>query len=169
MENTFVPPISFGGLADLIFGSIGVDDAVLAGDLFAIALAVGIFFLLVVAQFALEFGLDGVDLALLHVARPGAGCLVGVICEELELVSDAAVEGLRVGDNAFELLGCRTTIGFGQGALVQGCNYSDIVCEGSDLIAEELNPTEEVLLRERVVRGRLSLRIVLQLVLLDSC
>lgn len=78
LENTLVTPISLGRLANFVLSSVRVDDTVLASDLVAVPLTVRTLFFLVAAQFALEFGFDRVDLALLHVTA-GIGRLVGVI------------------------------------------------------------------------------------------
>lgn len=69
----------------------------------AVSLAVGLLFLSITVQLALEFGFDGVNLSLLHVAR-GAGRLVRIAGEISELISDTDNEGLRIGDEAFQML-----------------------------------------------------------------
>lgn len=117
LEDALVTPVGLASLADLVLGRVGIYYAVLAGNLLAIAGAEGALLLLVAAQLALELGLDGADLALLDGAAAVDGA-VGVVGEESELVADAAVEALGLGDNALELLAGCTVDGLGERSLV---------------------------------------------------
>ena len=117
LENTLVTPVHLTSLAHFILASFGVHDAVLAGNLVAVTLAERALLGLVVAQLPLEFGLDMVDLLLLQ-ALEATGGLGSVIGEELQLIPDAGIESLGVGDDALEILGGYTVVGLGEGTLV---------------------------------------------------
>ena len=47
LENALVAPVSGGGLLDLGFGCIGVDNAVLSSNLFLVPLSVGLLLALI--------------------------------------------------------------------------------------------------------------------------
>lgn len=159
LEDTLVTPIGFSRLADLVFARLGVHYTVLASDLVTVAGTERALLLLIAAEFTLELRLDGVHLALLDSAA-AVDSPVRVVGKEFELVADAAVQALGLGDDAFKLLAGRTAVGLGERPLVQGCDGLNIVGERADLVAEEVNATEELLLRQYL---RL-LRVILQFV-----
>lgn len=117
LEDALVAPVGLGGLADLVLARVGIYYAVLAGNLVTVSAAERALLLLVAAQLALELGLDGADLALLDGAAAVDGA-VGVVGEESELVADAAVQALGLGDDALELLAGHAAVGLGERPLV---------------------------------------------------
>lgn len=103
-------------------------------------------FLLVILQALLKFRLQVLRLPRLHALR----AILRLRCiglEILDLVPDLRVLQLRLGDQVLELLR-GIAVGRGQGPLVQRRDLLDVRAQGPDLRFGEVDPLQEVLLRE---------------------
>lgn len=146
LENTLIAPVGLGGLLDLLLRGVRVDDAVLAGNLLAVLLAVLALDALVRVELRLEKGAERLQLGLLGLA----GGVVGageVALEALDAVLDGRVADLGLGDVLLELLvGLR--VGGAERALVQLADGANVVGQAVDVVAQGLDAGEEVLLGE---------------------
>ncbi len=103
---------------------------------------------LVRVELRLEKGAEGLQLGLLGLAG-GVGGACKVALEALDAVLDGRVADLGLGDIVLELL-----VGLGVGgaerALVQLADGLNVTRQARNVVAERLDPGEEVLLRERL-------------------
>ncbi|KUI58520.1 hypothetical protein VP1G_11063 [Cytospora mali] len=103
------------------------------------------------ADLLLEVAVEGLELPLLHAGGAVGGAL-DVDLEGPDLVADARVLELGRGDLVVEAALGRL-VRAAEGGLVQGGDAVHIGRQGADLVADVRDALEEVLLRERVVRG----------------
>lgn len=89
----------------------------MTGNLVAVAGLERSLFLLIAAQFAIELCLQIVYLFVFKGAA-AVGGPVGVVHEEFELVANAGVQTLGLGDHALELLGGRAAVGLAERPLM---------------------------------------------------
>ena len=78
---------------DFLLAGLGIDNAVLAGNLLLVALAVGALLVLVLLKAILKLSLEGADLRVLGDSAAGAR---RVRLQVLDLVADARVQDLRL-------------------------------------------------------------------------
>ena len=101
LEDAFVSPVCLGGFLDFGFGGFGVDNAVLSGDLFAVAFLVARFFLAVLLQLLVEARFELIDLGVLDLV---VFALHRIFLQRPDLVLDLGVEDLRLRDDGLQLL-----------------------------------------------------------------
>lgn len=145
LEDAFVAPVLVRSVAHLVLGRVRVDDAVLAGDLLAVALLVLLLFAHVPLQLVLELLVDRLQLALLD----GEGVVLRALrvrLERAEGVANPRVGQLRVLDQVVELA-LRRRVGARQRPLVQRRDRLHGRRQGTDLGAHVRHATQEVLLR----------------------
>ena len=101
LEDAFISPVCLRGFLDFGFGGLGVHDAVLSGDLFAVAFLVARFLLAVLLQLLVEARFELVDLGVLDLV---VFALHRIFLQRPDLVLDLGVEHLRLRDDRLQLL-----------------------------------------------------------------
>lgn len=130
---------------DFGIGSLGVDNAVLTGDLLTVSALVAGLLVAVLLELLLEARLELSDLAVLDVVVTSTS---GCIClEELDLVLDGSVENLRLSD-----YGLKSRVGRSvravESALVGCSNLGDILGQLTDIGLCGLDARQKVLVAE---------------------
>lgn len=148
LEDALVAPVGVGRLLHFLLGSVGVDDAILAGNLLAVALLI----LLLLAQEPLdrllEVVVEAFELALLK-AEAAVRRALRVGLELLDLAADRRVLHLCLRHQGLELP-LRRAVAAGERLLVQRGNVLDVGGQTADLLADRRHPREELGLREHV-------------------
>jgi hypothetical protein len=146
LENTLIAPIGFRGLLNFGLRGIRVHDAILAGNLIAIALSVVALDALVLVELGLEECLERLELGVLRVAGR-VGRLGEVALEALDTIFDGGITDLCLGDVLLELV-LGGAIGAAQGALVELADEIDVGSQGLDVVAQTLDVAEKIVLGE---------------------
>jgi len=141
LEHALVAPVCLRRFFDFFLGGIGVDDAVLARNLFAVAALVQGFFVPVVFELLLETRFQLADLAVLDVVVAAARC---VRLEELDLVLDARVQDLSLRDDRLERAAGRC-VGALKRALVYLRDTADLLRQSADVCFCGFDAREKVL------------------------
>jgi len=148
LEDALVTPVGVGRLLHLLLGRVRVDDAVLTGDLLAVALLVLLLLLQEALDRVLEVGVEAVELALLEPEAAVRRALrVGL--ELLDLAADRRVLELRRGDLVVQRLP-RRVVAARERLLVQRRDVLDARRQALDVGADRRHALQKVGLREDV-------------------
>lgn len=148
LEDTLVTPVGISGLLQLGFGGVLVDDSVLAHDLLAAALSVGLLLLQELLDGVLEIIVETVELALLQGKGAVLGCRpLRIRLQRLDLVLDGRVLELRFGDLGVKL-GLSMAVGAGQGSMVKRFDSADNLGQALNFLANGRHALEELVLGE---------------------
>jgi hypothetical protein len=146
LENALIAPVGVGRLLHLLVGRFRVDDAVLAGDLLAVALLVLLLLLQKGLDRVAEVVVEVLELPLLD-CKAAVRRALRVGLELLDLAADRRVLELRRRHQVVQLLP-HAVIAAGESLLVQGGDVRDAHPQTVDVFADCCHALEELGLRE---------------------